>query len=253
MNSNLLSVNKNLIGFALLIVGGLCYVACSDKDKKRDEITAMPVQLEIERFDQKFSGLDAVQLQQLKREYPFLFPPKYTDSIWLAKSRDTLQLELASEVLKKFPKTALLKNTLVELFKHIKYYFPEVKTPRVVTITSDVNYEQKVILADSLLLISLDTYLGEDHFFYRGIQKFIRKNFKPSQIAPDIASRYVKEIIPLPKDRTFLGNLIFYGKEIYLKSKLLPNYENYELIGYTKEEYDWAQANEEEIWILAPA
>lgn len=236
------------IHFLLSLLFGLLLISCGKDNSKEKEITAIPVQLSIERFEQKFKDLDRNKLQDLKNEYPFLFPPKYDDSIWLLKSKDTLQSELRKEVLKKFPDLKPIKNDITDLFKHIKYYFPEIKVPRIVTVTSDVNYEQKVILADSLLLISLDTYLGKEHHFYQGIQQFIRKNFEEEQVIPDVAARYVKEIIPLPKDRTFLANLIFYGKELYTKSILLPDISEEVLLGYTKDEYEWAQANEEQIW-----
>ncbi|UZO82501.1 gliding motility lipoprotein GldB [Aquimarina sp. ERC-38] len=237
------------IYYTLLIIAlPMMLVSCSEDQKTKDEIAGIPVNISIERFDQEFINLDNQKLADLKVTYPFLFPPQFPDSIWLKKSVDTLQAELSSEVLKKFPSLEKSEDEIKNLMQHIQYYFPEIKVPRVVTITSDVDYQQKIILADSLLLISLDTYLGTDHYFYQGIQQFIKKNFNADQLTSDIAARYLKEIIPLPSDRTFLANMIYYGKELYGKSKLLPQSSEAQLIGYTDEEWQWVLENEEQVW-----
>ncbi|MBT8177968.1 MAG: gliding motility lipoprotein GldB, partial [Eudoraea sp.] len=55
-------------------------------------------------------------------------------------------------------------------------------------------------------------------------------------------------MIPPPADRNFLSQMIYYGKELYLKDLLLPLLADEDKIGYTKEELDWAEANEEQIW-----
>ncbi len=42
--------------------------------------------------------------------------------------------------------------------------------------------------------------------------------------------------------------MVHYGKELYIKDRLLPNITDAQKIGYTQEEMDWAIANEEEMW-----
>ena len=84
------------------------------------------------------------------------------------------------------------QDELEGLFKHIKYYYPETTVPKVVTITSEVEYRNKVILVDSLLIGALDTYLGKDHHFYGGIAKYHSKNFRKEQLAVDVAAAFAK-------------------------------------------------------------
>jgi hypothetical protein len=64
----------------------------------------------------------------------------------------------------------------------------------------------------------------------------------------DVAAAFAKMVNPYPNDRTFLSQLIYYGKELYLKDKLLPLDTDAMKIGYSQEELDWAKANEEMIW-----
>ena len=46
------------------------------------------------------------------------------------------------------------------LFQHIRYYFPREKDPKIVLLTNNVDYQNKTVYTDSLVLISLDTFLG---------------------------------------------------------------------------------------------
>ncbi|OED39560.1 gliding motility lipoprotein GldB [Flavobacteriaceae bacterium (ex Bugula neritina AB1)] len=232
------------------MIGFICCIiySCGKESDIEKEIAKIPVQLGIERFDRVFADLTPQNIEEVKKQYPFLFPKKFSDSVWLTKTKDTLQLEINREVEKKYNNFTNEKEKLQVLLQHIKYYFPEVTIPRVITITSDVDYRRKIVLSDNLLIISLDTYLGEDHYFYDGIQVYLKKHFIRERIVPDVATMYAKQLVELPRNRTFLANMIYYGKEVYLKSLFLPNFSDAQKIGYMEEEYVWAEENEEEIW-----
>lgn len=232
----------------VLIVLALFFAGCKTENARNKQIEAIDVSVTIDRFDQKFASVTPENLHQLKKEYPYLFPAQYADSVWIAKVTDTLQQELHSEVNKAFPDADFINKELTLFYKHVLYYFPETQVPKIITITNNVDYQQKVLLADSLLFISLDTYLGEDHKFYGGIQKYIRKNLRPELIVSDVASEFATNKISPAQDRTFLSHMIYYGKELYLKDLLLPFKQESDRIGYTKQELEWAKANESEIW-----
>ena len=235
---------KKLIFFCLLLV----VISCGEEDKREEEIAKIPVTVEVTRFDEKFARATADSLPGLKAQFPYLFPSEYPDSVWVAKMSDTIQLELNKEVREEFSDFKDVKQELHLLFQHIKYYFPETVIPEVITLTSDVDYQNKAVWANDLLLISLDTYLGKDHHFYIGIQEFLKKNFERSQIIPDAAASFAETVVPRPDSRIFLAHMIYYGKLLYLKDLLIPFKTDAEKIGYTEEELDWAKANEEQIW-----
>ncbi len=224
-------------------------VSCEDESKVEQEISKIPVEMDVTRFDQVFAEASPEDLPKLKKDYPLLFPKAYPDSIWLNTMKDTIQQEINREVTKTFPSFEEETQEIERIFQHLKYYFPnEFEVPKVITITSEVDYKNKVIATDSVLLISLDTYLGEEHKFYVGLQQYLKKNFRKEQILPDIAFAYGEEYIPQPDSRTLLASMIYYGKILYLKDKLIPEYSDAEKIGYTEEEMEWARANEEQIW-----
>lgn len=221
---------------------------CDSKSKKEKEIENIAVHTEIVRFDQEFAMASVHDLQELKDTYPMFFPVQFADSIWEKRIADTIQQQLNKEVSLAFPDESLFENEIKSLFKHIKYYLPQFNSPTIYTTTSDVDYRNKVIFTDDYLVIAIDTYLGEEHPFYEGIQKYLRKNLRVSQLVPDVAAEYAKKIISLPKDRTLLSQMIYHGKILYLKQLWIPKGTDAEIIGYTEDEFKWAQENEDEMW-----
>jgi gliding motility-associated lipoprotein GldB len=224
------------------------FFSCAEEDEREAEIAKIPVEVQLERFDQRFATADAEDLPGLKRDFPYLFPQQFPDSVWIEKMQDSIQLELNDAVAEKFPQVQQLEFDLEGLFQHIKYYFPQQKLPRVVTLTSEVDYRNQVIWADSLLLISLDTYLGEDHQLYQGVQEYIRNNMQQEFIVPDVVSAFGETVVPKPTSRNFLAHMIYFGKLLYLKDRLLPAAEDARKMKYSAEEMEWARNNEEQIW-----
>lgn len=234
--------------YCVFFLFGVLFFSCNNESKIEKEIEKIHIDFELIRFDIEFAQATPADLPKLKTEFPEFFPEQYNDSIWVEKLTDTLQHQLENEVAKTFPKNEALNHVLVPLFQHIKYYFPKFQTPVVVTTTSDVDYRNKVILAEKMLVIGLDNYLGTEHHFYEGIDKYISKEMKPSQIGPDVAEAYARVYIKPPSKASFLGQIVYYGKELYLKDIWLPNISDAEKIGYTEEEFQWAEENEEYMW-----
>ncbi|WP_347374176.1 gliding motility lipoprotein GldB [Aequorivita sp. Q41] len=234
--------------YCILVFFGLVLFSCNNASEVEKEIEKIPIDIEIIRFDKEFASATKDDLPRLKTEFPAFFPKQYHDSIWVEKLTDTLQDQLEQEVFKTFSTTENLENILVSLFQHIKYYFPKFQTPLVVTTTSDVDYRNKVILAENMLVIGLDNYLGSEHYFYEGIDRYISKGMKPSQIGSDVAETYSRLYIKPPNKATFLSQIVYFGKELYLKDLWLPKEADAEKIGYTEAEFQWAEENEEYMW-----
>ncbi len=234
--------------FASFFLMILVLDGCKETDKAEEEIARISVDFQVSRFDREFANASANDIPQLKKKYPYLFPEQFPDSIWVNKLSDTIQIELSDEVNKTFGDFKTESEALESLFKHIKYYFPSFKAPKVVTLTSDVRYNDRIILTDTLLLIGLDNYLGEDHHFYKGIQRYIAAGLDKKFLTSDVASAFSKKVLTYPRNRTFLSRMVYYGKELYLKDRLLPFISDAQKIGYSNEELEWAKANEEQMW-----
>jgi gliding motility-associated lipoprotein GldB len=237
---------RNLLGFFILLL--VLFQSCQSDSKLEKDIANIDINVKVERFDKLFAQASPQDLPGLKASYPFMFAKQYPDSLWIAKMQDTLQQQLFEEVDKKFDNFSKERNDITSLFKHLKYYSPTFKTPRVITVTSNVDYRNKVIVTDSIVLIALDTYLGKDHEFYGNIQKYLRQNFEPSEMVPDLAGKYAEKQIYQPKRKSLIDEMVYFGKVLYFKDVMIPFKTDEEKIGYTKVQMAWAIENEPNIW-----
>ncbi|UOK42727.1 MULTISPECIES: gliding motility lipoprotein GldB [Flavobacterium] len=235
--------------YLLLVVFAAFAVSCKKNvDKATEAAEAIPVKVKIERFDKLFYESKPEDLGQLKSKYPFFFPAGNPDTVWINKIKNPLLQELYGEVKKKFPNDAAFENDLEQLFKRIQYNYPDQKTPRVITLISEVDKDAKAIYTDSIVLLSLDTYLGKDHRFYEGFPKYMRQGFEPAQMMPDLVSSFSIGRIAQPADRTLLAQMIYFGKELYLKDMLLPDASDAAKIEYREDQIQWCKENESEMW-----
>jgi hypothetical protein len=148
----------------------------------------------------------------------------------------------------KFASMAPLEDDLEYLFKHLKYYFPKTQTPRVIGVINNVDYQSKTIYADSLLLVSLDTYLGSDHYLYEGIPQYVRQEMDIQFLASHVAGKFAANKIPPTKDRSLLSQMIYHGKQVYFKEWVLPQSSDAQKMGYTDTQIQWVIDNEMYMW-----
>lgn len=231
----------------IMLFWAIILFSCGKDGQLEKEISKIHIETSVDRFDLAFANATEGDIPYLKEKYPYLFPSQFPDSVWVAQLKDTFQIELNKEVTDAFPDFER-EQEFSDLFRHIKYYFPEKKIPKIVTVTSYVDYNNNVVYTDSLLFVSLDTYLGKGHRFYAGIQEYFRNNFESEMMVSDAAGAFARTLIPRESKRSFLSKLIYYGKELYLKDLLIPFKSDAQKIGFTQEQYLWAEANESEIW-----
>lgn len=233
--------------FLVSCILSLMFFSCDKKSAVEKKIEALPIQIKIDRFDQVFFESSPKDLQKIKKRYPFFFPEGIPDSVWVNKINNPLWRELFAEVQKKYKKSESIEAELEKVFKHIKFHFPKTKSPKVYTVIAEMDYDNKVIYADSLVIISLEMYLGKDHKFYE-FPAYIRQNFEQRQMMPDLVASFGKSKITTEKDNTLLSQMIYHGKLLYLKDLLLSGYTDDEKMGYTPKEISWCEENESYIW-----
>ncbi|OAZ03020.1 gliding motility lipoprotein GldB [Flavobacterium succinicans] len=227
----------------------ICFflLSCDKKNKVEKAVEEIPVEIKVDRFDKAFFETKPEDLNQLKKKYPYFFPAGTDDAVWIEKMQHPQWRELYAEVQKKYGDFESVNQEIETLFKHIKFYFPKTKTPKVVTLISEMDYNTKSIYADSLVIVSLELYLGKDHKFYQ-FPEYIKQNFESSQIVPDIASSFIQTKMVPDADKTFISQMIYLGKELYIKELLLPEYTDAVRMGYTPEQMAWCSENEGYIW-----
>lgn len=228
--------------FLLLVIG------CSQKKKLNVDVSNIDVKTVIKRFDQKFYTTSPTNLSNLKEEFPYLFPEHNPDSVWVNKMQNKDELALFEESQKLYSDFTDEQEQLNDLFKHIKYYYPNFTEPKTITILSNVDYENNVILADSLLFISLDIFLGIDNEVYQDFPGYVKQKFTQAHLIVAVAEKFSNRFIPPLSGNNLIERMVQEGKKLALTQTFLPNLNGAEIIGYTEEQFEWARNSEAEIW-----
>jgi gliding motility-associated lipoprotein GldB len=225
----------------------IAFLSCDKKTKEEKAVETIPVDIKVVRFDKLFFETPPSDLNKLKTQFPYFFPAGNDDSVWLNKMQNPLWRELYAEVQKKYTDFEPIKKELDTLFKHIKYNFPETKTPKVITLISEMDYNNKVVYTDSLVLISLELYLGKEHKFYE-FPDYLKQNFERNQIIPDVVSGFSFQKTAPITETNLLSQMVYFGKQLYLKDVLIPHYSDTEKIGFTTKQITWCEENESYMW-----
>ncbi|WP_299227031.1 gliding motility lipoprotein GldB [uncultured Psychroserpens sp.] len=236
---------KQIVVFSIII---LTFLSCKSDNAIEAEILKIESNFVVERFDKVFASAKPESLTQLKKTFPFLFSKRIPDSLWIERMTDSFQVALNDAIIKELGDFNTPTQDIKRLFQHLRYYDQTFTEPRVITLTNFVDYRNKIVVTDSLVLIAIDNYLGSEHEFYSGIARYITKNMKPSQIVVDLAKAYGEKQIFQSEKKTLLDDMIYFGKQLYFKDKVIPFKTDAEKIGYIQDELEFAQVNEEMIW-----
>lgn len=250
-----------LYRFTLLLLIILSFGACSwHKDRLKVDVSNIKVpDVTIHRYDRDLFKVPVndIQrgLQQIQHEYYFFLgtnlddPKKLDDMRAYLENPRNIDFQRTCEA--RYNDLSKVEKDLTELFRHWKFYFPGVKAPRVYTYISGGDYTDPVRLADSVMIIALDTYLGKDFkpYFGDGLALYQVERMNEDHIIPDCAKEIAGAIYQPPAaPATLLGGMIEAGKHQYLVDALIPDVPAWLKLNYSKSQYDWVVKNESHIW-----
>lgn len=223
-------------------------MSCSSSSKREKEIQKIDVNVDYALFHQDFFTSKPEDVERLKSNYPYMFPKNLSEDAVVQRMKDSLQKEIYEEVNIIYPNFTAQQHDLDQMFKHIKYYYPNFVLPTVVTDVTGLSYQDKVLYANNLLLISLDMYLGKQHQFYNGFPGYIKEHFTTKGMIVDVAKTIINTKYKVNRDRTFLGRMIFEGKKAYLLEVFLPKIPDFVKMGYSENKMNWAKQNQAGVW-----
>ncbi|RNL50208.1 gliding motility lipoprotein GldB [Pedobacter jejuensis] len=251
--------------FYLFFLLAIIIVSC--KQNHRPDVSNIAIDVKIERFDNDLlagKGKNVAQTDaSLQKKYGFFYDdyihkmvgtPEYSNAeIINTLYNDPAYTDLMKEVQSIYPNLKLQEEGLTETFKYIKYYYPNIKVPRFISFVSGFSYPTPI--GEGYLGIGLDTFLGKDSKFYRGIVEsvplYLSRRFTPDNIVPRVAETFAhEELFPEPdENRTLLSKMIFQGKILYFMDEVLPeSVSDSTKIGYTSNQLGWVQNFESDIW-----
>jgi hypothetical protein len=251
---------KRSLYFLLLFLVGVLSGCSWKKDRLDVDVSKISIpDVKIYRYDQDLFRIPLTDLkgglQAIQHKYYFFLAANLDDPANLERMSAYLQnprnLEFQKAVEKKFTDVSFLVSGLTDLFRHYEYYFPGKKIPRIYTFISGGDYDNQVRLADSVLIIAIDTYLGADFTPFKedGLPVYKVDRMTPEHIVPDAARELVNtvdtnEMNPM----TLLDHFIEAGKRIYLVKCLLPKTSDDLIFDYSPKKYEWMKNNESHVW-----
>ena len=248
----------------IMLMGLLC--GCGNKHQYiPKDIEA--VEVEIVRFDNAQLAVrpDSVKqdIEQLYANYE-LFMPIFVEGILGLQTKDTAYLcemyaQFLTDTVMGFAQTNTtaqelfanldsLQEALNTGFSRLHFLYPEWEIPTLYLFVSGFN--SSVMYYENIMGVGVDMYLGSDYPYYNQVvYDYQKQTMRKACVAGDVLSMYLAYHISYnSKYNRLLEQMIFRGKQLFLLAQLLPNEPVWEVIGYSKEQWDWCEQYEQAIW-----
>ena len=225
------------------------------------------VEVDIVRFDSAQLAVrpDSVKqdIVQLYADYE-VFMPMFVEGILRLPVEDTAYLcemysNFLTDTMMGFAQTnALAQSMFADIsklqkslnigFSRLHYLYPEWEIPKVYLFVSGFN--SSVMYYENIMGVGVDMYLGSDYPYYNQVvYNYQKQTMRKECVAGDLLNMYIAYQIPYnSKYNRLLEHMIFRGKQMFLLSQLLPDEPAWEIIGYSKEQWDWCKKYEQAIW-----
>lgn len=147
-----------------------------------------------------------------------------------------------------FQSTDDIKQSLGSAFACVQYLYPEWTIPTIYLFVSGFN--AAILWIGDDIAVGADMYLGSDYAYYnRVVHNYQKQTMRKECIPVDIVSAYLFRNIPYTsKKARLLDQMIYRGKIMYLLSLCFPDLPECEIMGYTHDQYIWAEEHEQDIW-----
>ena len=256
--------------FVVLLLTG-CN-GCNRGENREKDVSAIKVDIQLLRFDKDLFGFASDDFAQheasMRAKYgsfynfyinQFVIGPrpvgdtadiheaaikKFISDDYIKRIQDSINYH--------FSNTKDIEADLIQSFKYFKYYFPEVKVPKIVTINSTFSLGAFTYDKD-MMGIGLDLYFGARNPDYdsAGIYQYAQHKMRREYIARNamevLYNLYFGED-ELSHGKTLVEAMVDKGKKMYFLDYILPNAQDSMIVGFTEKQTKWCEASEYEIW-----
>ena len=149
-----------------------------------------------------------------------------------------------------FAKLETLETDFAQAFRHIKYYYPAFTPPKIyTTFTGLGTMGDDLLVSDSLIVISLDFFVGKEARFRPQVHDYMLGRYSPEYIVPScimiLSNRFNQTNAD---DNSLLAEIVYYGKSYYFLQQVMPCVPNTLLAGYEADEITTVEENTAMIW-----
>lgn len=143
-----------------------------------------------------------------------------------------------------------IQKRLNKCFGRLQSLYPEWKVPTVYVMVSGFQ-TGLYFVNDTMVAVGADMYLGADWEYYNKlVYNYQKKTMRKECVVADIVSAYLfRKIDYTAMSNKLLDQMIYRGKVMYLLS-LVDEEPEYEIMGWSKDQWEWCKRNERGIWGL---
>lgn len=248
--------------FFFFLVAGILYGCGADEEKCAfiPDVSSADVALKFETLHEAIAGIrskqelvDLLGNQPMIRDYVFRRTAYPNDSVFIntlfKKFTNPHFDSLLMETQRVFGDLSDLQAQFRSAFANLKYYYPDFNPPRVQTVISGL--ETDLFVSDSLIIVSLDYYLGPGAKYRPQMYEYLLRQYEKENIVPScllmygISDRFNKTMLA---DKSVLADMIAFGKSFHFAKQMLPCVPDSVLIWYTPEEIQGSRKNQDLIW-----
>jgi hypothetical protein len=250
---------------SLLVVGLVFLASCGKEGEEQGcafvpETSGIRVEVTIESLSDSLAGVTSkAQLvkildnHKVLRELFFKRNQYPSDSAFInelySRFKNVHFDTLAMEVKRVFGDEEKLKEEFAVAFRNLKYYYPDIKAPRIETVIS--GFETDMFVSDSLIIIGLDYFLGKGAKYRPNMYEYMLRQYNPENIVPSTMMLYGIDgrINHMDSDnKSALADMITYGKSFYFAKQMVPCTPDSVFIWYSSEEIKGVWKNQDLIW-----
>ena len=253
----------------ILLLGCISLLTACDKGRSYFPKDIEPQQVEIVRFDKALLNVHettaAQDVQVLYDEYP-MFMPLWVEDVLGIPSADTAylvqQLPLfLNDTLYGFKQTnkkeqevfadvSDIEKALGKAFARIAWLYPETETLAFYLFVS--GFQTPIYFGDEFIGIGADMYLGSDYEYYnRVVYDYQKQTMRKECIPVDVVSAYLFRTLPYTSSKSrLLDQMMYRGKIMYLTAQIFDDLAPWDVMGWSKEQWNWCVQNERGIWHL---
>lgn len=238
-----------LILFSALFLFGLSSCKKDPENLWKVDIKTPAQKVEVVDISKEFYS-NTSTLEEFKSKYPW-FQGSVPDEDFGSRRQDTAEIKIYQDAIAKID-VAKLNTELTDLFSHVKYYFPDFMQPKVYLYSSALFGVMEPVFfkpKENMLFIDVTGFMGENNPNYKGLELYYQTSMNPKNIVPRVSEVLAENFVrPNLEQQKFIDELVYNGKISILQDAFLPDFPDYLKINYTQKQYDWAKANEANIW-----
>lgn len=245
-------------GFFFLIAS--CLYAChnteSNTEASEADVSQIQVSVNIERLEDTLMNLkNKEEIKSFLEKHHTFVEAFYQTSANDPALIDRLDMlihhpaihELYRQTQQVFGNSDSLKQQFETAFKHIKYYYPDFKAPKIITTFAGLDNE--LLVNDSLIIIPLESFIGPKAKYRPQHPNYLLKRYDKPYLVPTVITLLSRKYNRVDlNDRSLMADMIFYGKSFEFTRAVIPNIPDSLVMAYADSNLVKTWHNQEYVW-----